>query len=814
MNRARPADAVLAALATLTVTLPLTTLFDSAAWVRPAMMMVVVIALAGMALRSVVDSAWVVGGGQVVAGTLAAGLIYGRGHLYAGLPGLETMRAFNNLLLDAMDTVQTHTAPAPTTRGIIFGLGLLVGLVALAVDLIAVTLRSPTVAGLPLLGAYLGAATNSGTGLAMLYFVIPAAVWVTMVGRQGVGTMRRWATAVTRSDEPRELAGDASLDFASLGRVLGVGAISAAVLLTPIVPHLPTTFLADGLGRSPNSRGGGGGGIRLSSTVDISKNLADRTTEPVLSYDTNSATTSPFRIEVLSSYTGGQWQAAARRSFVPDNGQLPPLLADPDVATTTQQLRVTDNRIAPPQLAVPDLATALVTPQTWALDADGAVRVRTQISSYTVRYALLAPSAADFAGDPSGQVPDIDLAVDESARPAVRAALDQVVPPTATPLETARDIQAYLRSSAFTYSLALASARPDEDPLTTFLRTKQGYCVQFATAMVMMARAAGIPARMAIGFLPGTGRDGHFTIVASDAHAWPELYFPHLGWVRFEPTPGGRSGAAPTTPSTRWMSAPCRPRAAAPRPAGPRRRRAAGSTTPAPPTSVRARRAATSSQWFRDHLELLIGFGLVALLALLLPLGAWVSRRQRRHLALDGADRAEVEWQSLLARLGDVGIVAPSGATPRQAGRFVSQAAYLGGESEQALGRVVSTVERARYAVPGRRAARRGPGRATRLAHRGAHARTQGPGCGPRSRRRRACVPGAGGRRRSWRCHAGSATWATGCSAAGQPGGTSTAAATGLAGYSYPPTGRGNIASIPSCSVVRATAPGATGTTR
>ncbi len=700
MNRARVADATLAALATLAVSLPLSTLFDSTSWLRPAMVMILVIALAGMGLRSMVDSPWAVGGGQAVAGVLAAGVLYGRGHLYAGLPGPETVRAVNRLLLEAMDTVQTHSAPAPTTRGIVVGLGLLVGVVALAVDLLAVTLRSPTVAGLPLLGAYLGAATNSGSGLAALYFVIPAAVWVTMVGRQGVGTMRRWATAVTRSDEPRQLAGDATMDFASLGRVLGVGAISAAVLLTPLVPHLPTTFLADGLGRSPDSRGGGGGGIRLSSTVDISKNLADRTTDPVLTYDTNSATIPPFRVDVLSTYEGGEWQPSARRSFVPDNGQLPPLLADPDVATTTHQLRVTDNHIAPPQMAVPDLATSLITPTTWALDADGSVRVRAQISAYTVRYATLSPAAIDFAGDPSGQVPDVDLAVDPAARPAVQAALARVAPRTATPLETARDIQAYLRSSAFTYSLTLARARAGEDPLSAFLRTKQGYCVQFATAMVMMARQAGIPARMAIGFLPGSGRDGHFTIVASDAHAWPELYFPHLGWVRFEPTPGGRSGAAPDYTLNPVDVAPVPTASSGSSSGAPTGTPTGRVNDPGAPNFGTGSTTVTSSQWFRDHLQLLIALGLVALLALLLPLGAWVSRRRRRHLALDAADRAEVEWQSLLARLGDVGIVAPSGSTPRQAGRFVTHAAYLGGESEEALGRLVATVERARYAVP------------------------------------------------------------------------------------------------------------------
>jgi len=55
----------------------------------------------------------------------------------------------------------------------------------------------------------------------------------------------------------------------------------------------------------------------------------------------------------------------------------------------------------------------------------------------------------------------------------------------------------------------------------------------------MLSRAAGIPARMAVGFLPGTadGPGGGRIVRVSDAHAWPELYFEGLGWVPFEPTP-------------------------------------------------------------------------------------------------------------------------------------------------------------------------------------------------------------------------------------------------------------------------------------
>jgi len=111
-------------------------------------------------------------------------------------------------------------------------------------------------------------------------------------------------------------------------------------------------------------------------------------------------------------------------------------------------------------------------------------------------------------------------------------------------------IQSYLTGSAFTYTLTPRWQATD-DPVWDFLTYKQGYCVQFATAMAVMGRLAGIPMRVAVGYLPGRlGSDGWRTVTGAQAHMWPEAYFPDIGWVAYEPTPGvGQavvSGATPT----------------------------------------------------------------------------------------------------------------------------------------------------------------------------------------------------------------------------------------------------------------------------
>ena len=79
-----------------------------------------------------------------------------------------------------------------------------------------------------------------------------------------------------------------------------------------------------------------------------------------------------------------------------------------------------------------------------------------------------------------------------------------------------------------------------ESPYAAFLfDTRSGFCQQFAGAMAVMLRFNGIPARVAVGFATGDrGKDGWFVVKRTDAHAWVEAFFPGVGWVPFDPTPG------------------------------------------------------------------------------------------------------------------------------------------------------------------------------------------------------------------------------------------------------------------------------------
>src|SRR5439155_15660686 len=75
--------------------------------------------------------------------------------------------------------------------------------------------------------------------------------------------------------------------------------------------------------------------------------------------------------------------------------------------------------------------------------------------------------------------------------------------------------------------------------LLRFLQARRGFCQQFAGTYGAMARAIGLPTRVAVGFTSGHPDDaGVLHVLNRDAHAWPEVYLAGYGWVRFEPTPG------------------------------------------------------------------------------------------------------------------------------------------------------------------------------------------------------------------------------------------------------------------------------------
>ena len=106
------------------------------------------------------------------------------------------------------------------------------------------------------------------------------------------------------------------------------------------------------------------------------------------------------------------------------------------------------------------------------------------------------------------------------------------------PYDQAKAIEQWLRGS-ITYSETIPAPPPGVDPVEWVLfDLRQGYCTYYATAMIVMLRHLGIPARLAAGFSQGDvdAASGQYVVRERDAHTWVEVYFPGYGWIEFEPT--------------------------------------------------------------------------------------------------------------------------------------------------------------------------------------------------------------------------------------------------------------------------------------
>lgn len=123
----------------------------------------------------------------------------------------------------------------------------------------------------------------------------------------------------------------------------------------------------------------------------------------------------------------------------------------------------------------------------------------------------------------------------------VRALALEVTAGEKNPYQQAKALARFLsRDERFTYATDAPVAPPDQDLVDFFLfaeNGRTGYCQYYASAMAIMARSLGLPARVAVGFAPGERtEDDAYLVREANAHAWAEIYFPGYGWQIFEAT--------------------------------------------------------------------------------------------------------------------------------------------------------------------------------------------------------------------------------------------------------------------------------------
>ena len=334
------------------------------------------------------------------------------------------------------------------------------------------------------------------------------------------------------------------------GASLAVVGVLAGVVVGPRLPGTGEEALVEWRDQS----GPGGDRTTVSPIVDLRKRLVDQSDTELFTVRTNRR--SYQRLTALDRFDGELWSSGGQ--FSPAGGRLSstgPSVASGPAITQEIEIEALSAIWAPAAFearALPDSSGDL----RWDPASSTLIVDRSQPTSDGLTYTVIsqAPSADAAALGAAGTTdPDeISRRYEQlpAAFPPVAARTAREVTATAgSRYAKAVALQDWFRTS-FRYSLDVPPGHGG-DALVAFLASKEGYCEQFAGAYAAMARSLGIPARVAVGFTPGDPDPDDptlYRIRGRHAHAWPEVWFPEVGWVPFEPTPGrGIPGAEPYT---------------------------------------------------------------------------------------------------------------------------------------------------------------------------------------------------------------------------------------------------------------------------
>ncbi len=421
-----------------------------------------------------------------------------------------------------------------------------------------------------------------------------------------------------------------------------------------------------------------------------------------------------WRASVFDMYTGKGWENTAADVLTLDRNQA---LPDPLYSTyieITVTIRPQEPRqdavFAPPQPLRVNLptradATRLGDDKSAAVPGKAGdaivamIRSRITLSPntpYQVTSAISAASPDQLRGDRTDYpiwVTERYLQLPESLPARVRNRARQLTTLQNNPYDKAVALEEFLRQ--FTYNQKIAAPPTDADGVDYFLfQLRQGYCDYYASAMVVMLRSVGVPARFVTGYTPGQRLDtttpgltpaSTYQVVEQNAHAWVEVYFPTYGWIQFEPTasepqvvrPEPRPTVSPT-PSSGPIGGGTNEEDEADRLRNRGQGGSAGSFTPRSPLA----------RWFEQNwLKLTLILAVAGLAA-----GYWVwQRRERRAFYSDRnlvfrlfdllgqwASRLRVPWlpsSTPLERAAVFGAALPEVGEPvaRMAGLFAAQ---------------------------------------------------------------------------------------------------------------------------------------------
>ncbi|WP_347754198.1 transglutaminase-like domain-containing protein [Agrococcus sp. ProA11] len=435
----------------------------------------------------------------------------------------------------------------------------------------------------------------------------------------------------------------------------------------------------------------------LDADIDLGDQLRRPADRPVFSYSTTDGEPTVTRLMTLPLAGEDGFEATA-----PETGSPEVLVEGADRGAGMQMtVRMADVRAL--SLPTPERVSGVRAPAGSSWDqANDALRISADVETDGLEYTALgsrSPGLDAIAETSGSSGHDPYLAMPEAAS-AIAAQGAALVDPDMTAMQRVNAVHDYMTDGLWNYSEQLdlpgfAGASGDGwAALEGFLETRSGYCVHYASASAGLLRGAGVPARVVVGFLPGSPIAGGWAVSTNEMHAWAEAWIDGAGWVRVETTPGAGTGTASPEGAQVTQSPEPEPTetpepAETPSPTETAAPSDSPSATPAAPTpSGGAAPGGDAGVVLDPALVRAVLTVLGVILLLLLP--AIVRAAQRAQRLRRGPPGG---WLELRATLADLGTRLPASATPGELQATI--ATRVPADAERAADRVRLAAERA-----------------------------------------------------------------------------------------------------------------------
>lgn len=663
-RRAEALDTLVVLLASLALLGGFDALFVGVRWVVLVLAVLLPTAVAIVLVRLVAPARATLAG--AVTAVLMTVWVFVPGSTTFGLPTPASVRALGRLLDHAGTVIVEEAAPIDPPRSVVLLVVLAFALTFVLADAVA---RQPW--RVPLLGV-----------LWATMLVVPSVIsmetppWWVFAGTALAWLWLWWSETPHVGLVPRG------------GAVFtAVGALAFALVVPTLTPSIEPTSSDLGVTSSRMFTRG------INPMIELGKSLRQSDGRRVLTYTTDSDDGVYLKAAVLRNFDGRTWSPSPVFTDESDTTEVADGIETREATTniSIQRLRATYLPVPDPALEIRGLEGQ------WEWLRDGTtVRAieptTTEDQTYTVISLEREPTADQArALRPAGDSLDGYRVLPQDVPRIIRRLANAQAGQETNDYDRMVALQDWLRS-AFTYSVQAPVEQGFDgnglDAMAEFLVQRTGYCVHFASTLAVMGRLLDVPTRVAVGYAPGdnvlsrTTKSTTYALDSDDLHAWTEAYFPDLGWIPFDATPGvgegtafseAEQGGAGTGDDTEV------PEATPDESGSPREAGADGSS------------AGVDEEAGPTWRPALLALAAVAVLGSVPGVVRQV-RRRRRWSA--GAESTAPLWSEVADTARDLGIEPDRSETPRGFARRLEGH----GVDPGALGTLVAEVERDRYA--------------------------------------------------------------------------------------------------------------------